>query len=171
MTYQVVSFCRREKNKGKKGKLKKREKKERGCLHVWKRVSSPLCASTRGRVPSSQYLCQVGLDSRPLPRPHWASVQSRDPISLLMIGCGLLPTLRQKETSSSFREKIQKKTGGVSFPRKSRSFEAIVEVDSMRLIETKMFQRTVGDSCQRVLLNSGKCGICLILKMSIHNRK
>ena len=118
MTYQVVSFCRREKNKGKKGKLKKREKKERGCLHVWKRVSSPLCASTRGRVPSSQYLCQVGLDSRPLPRPHWASVQSRDPISLLMIGCGLLPTLRQKETSSSFREKIQKKNGGSFFPTK-----------------------------------------------------
>ena len=55
--------------------------------------SSLYCASTRGRsVPSSQYLCQVGLDSRPLLRPHWASVQSRDPISCRLIGCGRFAT-------------------------------------------------------------------------------
>ena len=54
---------------------------------------STLCASTRGRsVPSSQYLCQVGLDSRPLLRPHWASVLSRDPISCYLIGCGRFAT-------------------------------------------------------------------------------
>ena len=40
-------------------------------------------------LPSSQYLCQVGLDSRPSPRPHWASHQSRDPPSCFPIGCGL----------------------------------------------------------------------------------
>jgi len=43
-------------------------------------------------LPSSQYLCvlcQVGLDSRPSPRPHWASHQSRDPPFCFPVGCGL----------------------------------------------------------------------------------
>ena len=61
--------------------------------HCASLVSTLLCASTRGRsVPSSQYLCQVGLDSRPLLRPHWASVLSRDPISCYLIGCGRFAT-------------------------------------------------------------------------------
>ena len=129
-------------------------------------------SSTRGRsVPSSQYLCQVGLDLRPLLRPHWASARSRDPVSSLLIGCGLLPTLSDKrKLALLFLEKKYKKVltkGGVSFPTK-------IEVVSRpswgwRLIETKMFQRTMGDSCcQRVLLNSGKCrSICLIFPILI----
>ena len=56
-------------------------------------------------LPSSQYLCQVGLDSRPSPRPHWASHQSRDPPSCFPIGCGLQLThpLSQALSSSSYR--------------------------------------------------------------------
>ena len=55
-------------------------------------------------LPSSQYLCQVGLDSRPSPRPHWASHQSRDPLSCFPIGCGLQLTHPLSQAlSSSYR--------------------------------------------------------------------
>ena len=55
-------------------------------------------------LPSSQYLCQVGLDSRPSPRPHWASHQSRDPPSCFPIGCGLQLTHPLSQAlSSSYR--------------------------------------------------------------------
>ena len=58
-------------------------------------MSSLLLSSTRGRsfLQVNTTICQVGLDSRPQPRPHWAFSLSRDPMCGFLIGCGLCENL------------------------------------------------------------------------------
>ena len=59
-------------------------------------------------LPSSQYLCQVGLDSRPSPRPHWASLVSRDTACCFLIGCGLQLTHPLSSGLGSRRQQQQR---------------------------------------------------------------